>query len=72
MHTKKLPIYYSGQWKSIKGAHALFVDRLIVLVGAFELKSEMLRDVPAFVIASEHVDHVWVVDLQYEQVHVAF
>ena len=71
VYTEKLLVHDRGKRKRAERFHACFVNRLGVLVLAFELESEVVCQVPAFVIASKEPKGIWIPDLERPQVENA-
>ena len=61
---QELLVHDSSQWQRAERFHARIVDLLRVFVLAFELESEVVGKVAAFVVASEEPEGVGVPNLE--------
>lgn len=72
MNAKELIIYNGSQWQGIKSRHNCIVNIKRILVIALQAESEMLRQMPAFMITPKQIDLVRIIQLEGEEVNEAF
>mmetsp|Transcript_29348 Transcript_29348/g.76929 ORF Transcript_29348/g.76929 Transcript_29348/m.76929 type:complete len:312 (-) Transcript_29348:207-1142(-) len=72
VNAKELLVHDGHQWQAIERVHAHIIHLLRILVLHFGLESEVLCEVPAFVVASQQVDGLRKVELECPEVEDAF
>ena len=68
VNAKELLVHDRRQWQCAKGIHASLVNLFRVLMLAFQLEGEIIRQMPAFVVTSKEPERIRVPDLQRPQV----
>jgi hypothetical protein len=63
MHAKIVSIYVGSDWQRIEGLNEKLVDLLFELLKDFQPKSKVFRHRTTFMIASDHDDALWIVQL---------
>jgi hypothetical protein len=61
---EKLLVHDGSQRQAAEGFHASLVHLFGILVLALELEGEIVGQMPAFVVAAEQPERVWMPDLQ--------
>lgn len=64
MDTEELLVHDGGQGQRAERLHACFVDFLAVLVLALKLEGEVVGQMPAFVVAAQQPEGVWIPDFE--------
>lgn len=72
MDTKKLLVHDGCQGQGAEGFHNSIVELLGILVLALELEGEVVREMAAFVVASQEEEGLGVPDFQRPEVEHAF
>lgn len=64
MQSKELVIDEAGDGQCIKGLHEEFIRFLVILVDTLSSEVEKLSHLPALVVAPQHVNGGWIIQLE--------